>query len=609
MCITGDIDGKTPFCVLKEIADIHGVKIPNNKSIKNKIVMRDFIDELINSHNLQPTIKSPWQSLKDKSFASKFVNKHVSWPDTELSIALEFLCKYMKKEYVLPPANFEYGLQIPSNPHSLNACVLYKLCKSVNLPIKRDLTIKNLAEAINMLITSPENSKNFIRSQIEYIPDKFLPVSYLNICNLVNIELENEDQDEVNVPDYYEDLSDSINLLSDHEKALKLVNPQTTGQAIYLAAINYKMDISSSTNPIKEYIFLRNYKINSEEWDPVDNFMKKQLKENPMSFRLDVFFNPSLPHTLYSDDILDKLAVEEGFSQVELQQDGAYQLLGLAYLTPTFYHGIYSSIINEKTPLSWEDITNIPKNCIICYGVKKDALTAFSYKELIDLFNVNKSFLNPINENKSSFSKIVIRKLKRICKTTHVGDTTISLNEKVLLLDSIEMAELFTEDGGVKIKNFYLEYNKTKTPVRQNVDNAINVLFKLSMYMRGWDNSFDDYPVENTPVYNQDEVDVRVTEYIIIFEKVCNKLGKIGETIMNLPIFKFKNGEWQRSTCNLEGLSIKDRLTILKNGEKHDNYNSCMRLTSNWFAASSYKYMQVMGMKPPFDINKLRDIS
>jgi hypothetical protein len=59
-----------------------------------------------------------------------------------------------------------------------------------------------------------------------------------------------------------------------------------------------------------------------------------------------------------------------------------------------------------------------------------------------------------------------------------------------------------------------------------------------------------------------------------------------------------------------EGLTIGNRLHILKTGEDDEHgYSSCMRLTSNWFAGSAYRYLTIIGEEKPFEIKDLRDIS
>ncbi len=112
--------------------------------------------------------------------------------------------------------------------------------------------------------------------------------------------------------------------------------------------------------------------------------------------------------------------------------------------------------------------------------------------------------------------------------------------------------------------------------------------------------------IEIALVENQNEVDVRVTDGIADLERLYGESETVGTIFLELPLVKYRDG-WQISTSAQEGINIQERLQILKNGDGH--YNSCMRLTSNWFASSAYRYMVVIGMDPPFDIEKLRSIS
>jgi len=133
-------------------------------------------------------------------------------------------------------------------------------------------------------------------------------------------------------------------------------------------------------------------------------------------------------------------------------------------------------------------------------------------------------------------------------------------------------------------------------------------LLELSMYMRGWSGS-GPYPIREAPVSNQHLVDINVTQSLAKFIDTCNNLGEIGLIILNLPIMKYISGTFQSSNDPSQGLTIRERLDIIKQGENINNTNSCIRLSSNWLAATYYYYCQIIGMVPLFNIEHLRSIS
>lgn len=57
-----------------------------------------------------------------------------------------------------------------------------------------------------------------------------------------------------------------------------------------------------------------------------------------------------------------------------------------------------------------------------------------------------------------------------------------------------------------------------------------------------------------------------------------------------------------------EGLTIGERLRIVKLGDDHSDVSSCMRMSSKWICSTAYKMLVVFGVDPGFDIKKLTAI-
>jgi hypothetical protein len=126
------------------------------------------------------------------------------------------------------------------------------------------------------------------------------------------------------------------------------------------------------------------------------------------------------------------------------------------------------------------------------------------------------------------------------------------------------------------------------------------------MACRGWMGG--PYPIRQAPVENQHAVDVRVMEMLQHWDHSCSELGDVAELIKGLPLLGHR-GHFYASTDAAKGLTINDRVEFIRSGESHESIESCMRLSSNWLCASVNRYMTIIGLEAPFDIEQLRNIS
>ncbi len=595
IAITGPVDQNTPKVVLKEIADSHGILFALESNI-NYIVHDNLIREINSDKKIEYSLKN----------MARFVNKYVEWEPELLKEAFGVLQSYANVDLHLPEPNFSYGLQIPSNIERLNACVLYRICKYLGLDIKFHHTIDQMAGAVQMTVCNEVSCRNFLQIQLKYINPENLTDLYLKACNFINLKVESEEEEMESSSsiNYYEDIKLAALIFDDHFATLMRVTPMTPGEAITLAAKNFSIDISLCENPIPEY---KNLLHTQSSWIPLDPEMKKKRDINPLMYNIGVYFNPRLPSQLYDSDSLCQLALNEGYTLGDLRREGAYSLLETSYLSETFYHGRHPTISNIKTPINWDVIKKLPSEAIICYGVINSDLKAFTYSELAEVILHNKNFVNPLDENCNSFTDLSLKKLKMLSKIVRSSESQEAEDSRKKLIRSIALGELFTREINVKIKDFYVFYNEATPENQINIHDILRCFLKLSMLTRGWD-LISEYPIVTALVDNQHDVDVRVTQGIIDLEAICQSHEAIGDVFWNLPIMRYRGG-WQISTDVQNGTTISERLQILKNGEEHENQNSCMRLTSNWFAASVWRYMMVIGLDPGFDVINLRSIS
>jgi hypothetical protein len=282
-------------------------------------------------------------------------------------------------------------------------------------------------------------------------------------------------------------------------------------------------------------------------------------------------------------------------------------------MSNTFYDGFQEYITNSETPVYLIPVSGLSNFEVICYGVKDSHnLTAFKWDELTDAFNYNKNFNNPVVES-DVFSSISIRKLKNICKTIRLSEPESIKKAKRDLYYSIIVAELFQNNVTQGLKRLWELVNVDRVNA-EKVVKTIQTLFEVSMYMRGWD-GIGAFPIERAPVDNQITVDLNVTQAIAKFETLIAELREDGQTILNLPLLNYKSGQFIPLLDGINHLTIRKRLQIVKQGEDfiassgENSYDSCIRLSSNYFAISSYRYFEIMGLEPPFFVSRLREIS
>ena len=125
--------------------------------------------------------------------------------------------------------------------------------------------------------------------------------------------------------------------------------------------------------------------------------------------------------------------------------------------------------------------------------------------------------------------------------------------------------------------------------------------------MRGWLGT-GPYPISHAPVDNQGEVDIRVSDAISSLEQYIQDAGKTGKMFLNLPLLRYRHGVFSKATNQRDGLTLGQRLDIIKDGDDSDRVAACIRLTSNWFCSSIYRYMELMKIDPGFNIVDLRSI-
>lgn len=339
--------------------------------------------------------------------------------------------------------------------------------------------------------------------------------------------------------------------------------PQNSEEAVILAACNFQIDISSSRNAIEDYI-------------------ARNFKSYPS---LASFYNKNIPMWAYQAQTLQQLAYNEGFSAAEIEMYGMPAIFQILSLLATF-HKVgpenISRCTNKVTPFYQEEIKSA--ECLFGYGIYGEDMLAITSQEIAAFFNAELSFRNPFN-SKESISDHALNKLYLI------GDDGIK--------QAIDKVRLYQRNASDKSRELIGYHDKAKA-----IKTLKQVLY-LAFYMRGWQGPPNEYPITNTEVKNQANVDLKVSSSLTTVFSLIDDCTIIGQ----LPLLHYENGSYITSNSNEKGLTILDRLKIVKHGDQSNNVNSCIRLSSNWLVSSAYFYLSLLSEAPKFNIAELRIIA
>jgi hypothetical protein len=636
--ITGEINLNTPKIVLEEIAHANSIKFDiQNDSVTylSRIIIK------LSKSSIKDVISEDFENDSNSlRVIAKYVNSHCkNWRKKTLLSAFNFLQNFISEENINSFSkspkrfNIKYGLQTPEETESLNACILYRLCKYHSISTNINTTCEEMINNLKLYYYISENSKIKNDAQM-YIFDMLrFQYSANDIVNILSLETTKFlISDEIEMHEYedatklgYEEFSKCAFTILDETEEEKC--PKNACEAIVLAALQYKIDITECEDPLKEYSFLE-----KEPYFPQDSKLKERLRisyiypESLESPWLDKNFNPNLPEKMYEGKDLINLCVQEGIDiffednyfdeDYYTNEDKYYSSLQTVYLIETFIHGKQGNISNKETTFL-EKIEDLEYDEVVVYGVRGDIrndnyeMRAYTYGELCDTFSNYKRFSDPIT--KELFNEDVIEKLYLLTqKERRETESEKIYKERNELGDEIERVKIYNSNKNQYVEEFLEIYESLSEYDKDEVENFLTLFLHLGMYMRGWDGK-EDYPLKsketNFETEKQIVVDDRVTQCLIKIEKKSKELGELGIFIINLPLMEYikESNAFSPSYDEIEGLTIKDRMEIVRGGE-NGTLNSCIRTSSNKFCATGYYYMILIGFRLPFNINEMSHI-
>lgn len=596
--ITGSLSKNTPICVIQEVLEAHCIDY-DQQNIQNDRYLNKVIDRL---NNDQPHVINMVKATNlDLSLLATFINAEESWKLNSLMSATNYLMSYTQNidPLRLVPHDFTIGKQKSNNIQSINACMLYRICNYHKIKVGNNTSMQQMAKLIHLL----HESRNTL------IIRAMNSLHNVNKKDLLSLIISSEDtSDHLGSNQIgYTDLQDAFVSLNNISNLRSMITPQTHAHAVALAALEYKYNIRWSSNPIRSYSRLSQSSIN--DFVPQDEQLLRIYRINKNLLRLDIVFDVNFPQNYYDLEDLDRMAREAGYPDQQIYTETHYVVLQTEYYSQSFYQGLYPEVTEESTVINMEDIATYDKRLLFSYGSRDGEMHAISYEELADLFTNNRNFTNPF-ENNSVFSPESLRKLKMLL-VGNIYDPTHVLNAQLTLRNAIEAIETYLASTDERSRELLDAYNKCSKKRKLMVKDCLTKLLDMSMYMRGWKGPPYPYTISGSIVTHKEQiqVDLNVTQSMAQFQQYCYELEDIGHKIITMPIVRYRDGRYQPSSADRDGFTIGQRLEIVKDGRKSANMASCIRMSSNWFASSAYKYLTLIGHKPNFDIQNLRNIS
>ena len=507
-------------------------------------------------------------------------------------------------KFELPP-NIEWGPPRPETSHKVPYFVLYKFLLRTNphLIISHNTTPQQLIAIYQMSAETENNLRHRLHYQINQMTHQQL-VGMLAIAETAEGDRTGFEgrpvQSRTASPQPGAGSRSASPLSTDpatpREAELQIgdcLTPLTDQQAVTYALQYQKRDITNSCDPKAEYLA---YKLGQPLRDP---YMRQIQTLNPLAYDIRNTFNPNIPAEYYS-----KLSIVHGIGYEDLMMIG---------LTDSFHLGICHGVTNFKTCIELEDLRRLdPLPPTITFGSRSTKLTPYMVREICDTFEANQAFANPEGgfftqeaiEHLLHLIKLV--RSKRTFRRTYDGQNPIWLR----LHNVIKLVKTYQSGKHAYCTQLgKMWYGAPSPRYKQTIKFFFDHLLKMGMLMRGWREDEKDLPVGVVPTSNEYITNQLVSdEFVILDEFIGRSDPELIEFLLSLPLLKFSGNDFHPSTNAIAGLTLGERLNIIKIGDTDDNIHSCVRTSSNWIIWTVYRYLTVIGHQPDFNIGDLRQI-
>lgn len=631
--ITGPLNKETPHQIRNFIFEAHGFN-PDDKISTNRII------SILNQDRLD---------LTDPREKASFVNPQTSWTWSSLQTAYQYIIKFigisdrrLRQDMHLVYQDFfqSSGLPTPDQPKETHFCILYGLIRSHGIPTRPETTYRQLQiELLHLLFPTAQISAQL--SQV-FSTNRLLDQEPLDLAQLyghLNFQVNSGGETSETVSNVSKATTQVAltpkeirHFYSSHTSLQSLqrqIIPQSPGQAIILAAINYKLDLTYSLDPMVDYQQLTK-KRKDQQFSPR---LKQIISHHRQLIRLKHHFNPLFPKEYYLKiGNLQKLGHLYGLHIDQTPSlDEIYEQLIHLVSQWTVEFGWIPEIDEQsiaETSIFYEPISQLSQLIIIWNRQDQEQPGVYGLDELIESFRATKDFIDPLTHHKLPIP--VVNRIRRQAQTQlkNFYDSYNQNKWKTLEKTMQEIVET-KQQRALEISNFRDIYENLHPHDQEILVTMLEMIHNLGMYMRGWTPD-QEYPISEAQKVNIEECEIRVQEAFYKLRLFCQEHDHLAEIIYRLPQLKFLEnhgevfnflrnlGTSTPNSCDLKDLShyeqvndqekgftLGDRLDIIENNE---GVNSCFRMSSNYIISTVYYYLLLIDRQPPYDLKLLRHI-
>ena len=587
---TGEIKYHTPSLVIQEIAECHGI-ICEYKKLKNDLYRLAIINEI--NHGQTESVNLLDMQSNDYRHLARFINPRCNWTTKSLKLAIERIEPFLNKRFELLTSDFHAGKLTPSSIDKIPIIILYGVCCHYQLSMNINDDIHVLARKVRLYLNyNVSELQKYIANNIHMVSSRS---TLVNILYQVNGKIDREIVSQVSLN--FEQLNQAgIKIFSRRFDATPFI-PKTRNDAIAFAALTYQIDISGAKDVNSELQALK-----LKHYDPIDeSLIRRYQSKYPWidSPNLKMVFNPKLPRSCYPIKTLTSLANYEGYRPSDLDP---YGFLQQAYISETFHHGKLPNIDNYDNVLG-DIIDELSTDEIVCYGIRHQKMYAYTYYELLVTFSQYSIYQNPRSLENNIFLTLAVNKLLSLAKQPQYSTESLEhYRIRIKLAKKINHIDILINQLSPINKDLLSLYHGNDT--NQNIiKTLLYQLRDIAFYMRGWSGD-GPYPVVKVPEKDYEKVEKLTLDAMVKFEYHCIENGEIGRLILNLPLLNYSVGKFYPMS-NEQGSTIGERLDIIKHGNKYHNDTPCIRTSSNFLVASSYRYLAIFELDPGFKIEHL----
>jgi hypothetical protein len=490
----------------------------------------------------------------------------------------------------------------------------YFICRKLNYPMNINTQQSEIIFASKCLLnkTKISNLRSDIIENAKTINDEdAIKIAY-EISLLPKGEKRIIELNEIKNTSTKEQLNHKINVFSSVDYLLERIIPMNDTEAILLAFKRFNINLNSSSCPLKQFKFLSKYKINLDNYVPVDDSLFCSMyRKNPKWFIIDNEWDNDLL-SLYSEKQIYNFCINEGYTNDKFNLKNGIEFLENTTKNITFFFGInpFCSVDETLYKLSFSEI---PENQLISIGYKNNPKSLYytTVEELTSYFNSSKMFTDPLNYCK--FSNISIIKLKNYLKRFVADDKDRLLFFQ--LLETIKEVENVTDIINVKVEELSFHIKTMDVEDNMKVEAYFKNIINMAFYMRGWKINDDKYPLSSVDT----NFDIKDSSKVYqntwdAYKNVIDSLNDISFKyrifVEELNLIRYTDmGTTQKIfDMKFKGVVICPDNTLLncvkKSIKPDDNDNdTCIRSNSNWilFTASWYCYIFGFSLDFKFD--------